>query len=87
VPGGNLFQEFGKFGPADGGDRFGHGFAHEDNRFPEQEDLHFVPGFRKSKAVRERSDMLVYLRTDSRLNRIRSDSRFPELERKVGIPA
>lgn len=39
------------------------------------------------KAVRERSDMLVYLKTDSRLDPIHSDSRFPELERRVGIPA
>jgi tetratricopeptide (TPR) repeat protein len=39
------------------------------------------------KAVRERSDMLVYLKTDSRLNPIHSDSRFPELERRIGIPA
>jgi tetratricopeptide (TPR) repeat protein len=38
------------------------------------------------KAVRERSDMLVYLRTDSRLNPIRSDARFPGLERRIGIP-
>jgi len=38
------------------------------------------------KAVGERSDMLVYLKTDSRLNPIRSDSRFPEIEQRVGIP-
>ena len=38
------------------------------------------------KAVRERSDLLVYLKTDPRLDPIHSDSRFLELERRVGIP-
>ena len=38
------------------------------------------------RSVRERSDMLVYLKTDFRLNPIRSDSRFQELEQKMGIP-
>jgi serine/threonine protein kinase/tetratricopeptide (TPR) repeat protein len=37
-------------------------------------------------AYRERSDMLVYLKVDPRLDPIRSDSRFADLVRKVGIP-
>jgi TolB-like protein/Tfp pilus assembly protein PilF len=39
------------------------------------------------KAVEERSDMLVYLRTDSRLDPLRSDERLRALEKKVGIPS
>jgi TolB-like protein/Tfp pilus assembly protein PilF len=39
-----------------------------------------------NKAVAERSDLLVYLKTDSRVNPIRSDARFPGLERRIGIP-
>jgi TolB-like protein/Tfp pilus assembly protein PilF len=38
------------------------------------------------KAFRERSDMLVYLKADFRLDPIRNDSRFMHLGRKVGIP-
>lgn len=38
------------------------------------------------KSVRERSDMLVYLKTDFRLDPVRSDCRFRDLEQKVGIP-
>ncbi len=38
------------------------------------------------KAYRERADWLVYLRIDPRLDPIRSDSRFEDLARRVGIP-
>lgn len=38
------------------------------------------------KAFHERSDMLVYLKADFRLDPIRNDSRFRHLRRKVGIP-
>jgi len=38
------------------------------------------------RAYRERSDMLVYLKLDPRLDPIRSEARFEELLRKVGIP-
>lgn len=38
------------------------------------------------KAFHERSDMLVYLKADFRLDPIRNDSRFMHLGRKVGIP-
>ena len=38
------------------------------------------------KAFHERSDMLVYLKADFRLDSIRTDSRFADLVRKVGIP-
>lgn len=39
-----------------------------------------------NEAYRERSDMLVYLKVDPRLNPIRSDSRFSELAERIGIP-
>ena len=38
------------------------------------------------KAYRERSDQLIYLKVDPRLDPIRSDSRFADLVRRVGIP-
>ena len=38
-------------------------------------------------AVQERSDLLVYLKVDPRLNPIRSDSRFANLELRIGVPA
>lgn len=38
------------------------------------------------RAYRERSDWLVYLRIDPRLDPIRSDPRFEDLARRVGIP-
>lgn len=38
------------------------------------------------KALHERSDLLVYLKIDSRLNPLRADSRFAAFERRVGIP-
>jgi tetratricopeptide (TPR) repeat protein len=37
------------------------------------------------KAVREHSDMLIYLNVDSRFDRIRSDPRFKVLINKVGL--
>lgn len=38
------------------------------------------------KALHERSDMLVYLKIDPRLNPLRADPRFVDFERRVGIP-
>ena len=37
------------------------------------------------KAVQEHTDMLVYLNVDSRFDRIRSDPRFADLVRRVGL--
>jgi len=37
-------------------------------------------------AFRERSDMLVYLNVDPRLDVLRSDARFTDLVRLVGVP-
>jgi hypothetical protein len=38
------------------------------------------------QAFSEHSDMLIYLKIDPRLDSIRSDSRFADLVRRVGIP-
>jgi tetratricopeptide (TPR) repeat protein len=38
------------------------------------------------RAYREHSDQLIYLEVDPRLDSIRSDARFPQLVRRVGIP-
>jgi len=39
------------------------------------------------RAFRDRSDEIVYLRVDPRLDPVRSDSQFAELLRRVGIPS
>lgn len=39
-----------------------------------------------NKAFGERSDQMIYLNADPRLDPIRSDPRFAELVRRVGIP-
>lgn len=39
-----------------------------------------------NKAFAERSDQMIYLNVDPRLDSIRSDSRFADLVRRVGIP-
>jgi hypothetical protein len=38
------------------------------------------------RAYLERSDLLVYLKVDPRLDPIRSDRRFKDLVARVGIP-
>ena len=38
------------------------------------------------RAFREQSDQMIYLKADPRLDSIRSDSRFTDLVRLVGIP-
>jgi hypothetical protein len=48
-----------------------------------EKDLAF-PWF--DKAVEERSDCMVMLAVDPRLDSIRSDPRFHDLQRRVGLP-
>jgi len=38
------------------------------------------------KAFRERSDQMIYLKVDPRLDSLRSDARFASLVLRVGIP-
>jgi len=38
------------------------------------------------RAYRDRADLLVYLETDPRLEPFRSDARFRDLVRRVGLP-
>ena len=39
-----------------------------------------------NEAIRDRSDLMIYLKLDPRMDPIRSDPRFTELVRNVGIP-